>query len=149
MRLADSDKGIAEHAIYWTSCKSRHEANFLCAIINSETARAAAEQWQSEGQWGARHFDKAVFNLPIPLFDPANPLHTGLTKAAAKAEKLAALVELKDGEHFTRTRKRIRQALIANGIAGKIEALVAELIGAVPVAILPDDATDQEEADAD
>ena len=149
VRLAESDIGIAEHAIYWASCRTRLEADYLCAIINSETARAAAVQWQSEGQWGARHFDKAVFNLPIPLFDPAYPLHTSLAKAAARAEKLAALVEIRAGEHFTRTRKRIRQTLIANGVAGKIEALVGELIGTAPVAILLGDATDPEEADAD
>lgn len=106
-------------------------------------------QWQSEGQWGARHFDKAVFNLPIPLFDPTNPLHAGLAKAAAKSEKLAALVQVKEGEHFTRTRKRIRQALIANGVSGKIETLVAELIGVAPVAIVSAEAPDPEEADAD
>lgn len=45
--------------------------------------------------------------------------------------------------------KRIRQTLIANGVAGKIETLVAELIGIAPVAILPGDDTDPEEADAD
>lgn len=149
VRLADADKGIAEHGIYWAACKNRAEADFLCSIINSETARAAAVQWQSEGQWGARHFDKAVFNLPIPLFDPTNPLHAGLAKAAAKSEKLAALVQVKEGEHFTRTRKRIRQALIANGVSGKIETLVAELIGVAPVAIVSAEAPDPEEADAD
>ena len=129
--------------------KTLAEADYLVAILNSETARAAAEHWQSEGQWGKRDFDKAVFNLPIPLFDPASPLHTALAKAAARAEKLAALVELKDGEHFTRSRKRIREALIANGIAGKIELLVAELIGTAPAAILDDDAADGDHDDAD
>ena len=149
VKLVNDKDGLAEHKLYWVAVKTLIEADFLCAILNSETARAAAEQWQSEGQWGKRDFDKAVFNLPIPLFDPGNPLHTALAKAAAKAEKLAAQVEVKDGEHFTRTRKRIRQALIANSVAGKIEVLVAELIGTAPVAILPDDSADQEEANAD
>ena len=63
-------------------------------------------------------------------------MHRALAKAAARAEKIAALVEAKAGEHFTRTRKRIRAALIADGIAGKIETLVSELIGVAPVATL-------------
>ena len=117
--------------------------------MNSETARAAAEHWQSEGQWGKRDFDKAVFNLPIPLFDAANPLHNALAKAAAKSEKVAAKVELKEGEHFPRTRKRIRQALIANGVAIQIEELVAQLIGVAPAPIIINDDDDVEEDDAD
>lgn len=48
-------------------------------------------------------------------------------------------MELKEGEHFTRTRRRIRQALIADGVAGRIEAMVAELIGGTPVATLASD----------
>lgn len=128
VRLSGEPSGIAEHKLYWTATKTRAAADYLVAILNSETARAAAEHWQSEGQWGKRDFDKAVFNLPIPLYDSGNRLHRDLAAAAARAEKVAAKVELKDGEHFTRARKRIRAGLIADGVAGKIEALVAELI---------------------
>ena len=46
-----------------------------CGILNSEALRAGVEQFQSQGQWGARHFDKYVFNLPIPKFDGNDPLH--------------------------------------------------------------------------
>ena len=58
-------------------------------------------------------------------------------------------VELKEGEHFTRTRKRIRQALIANGVALEIEALVAQLIGVTPVPIVLSDDDEPEDDDAD
>jgi len=140
---------IIDHKLYYMGLMSKSEAYFLCAILNSETSRAAAEHWQSEGQWGKRDFDKAIFNLPIPLFDAANPLHAKIAKAAAKSEKLAAKVELKEGEHFTRTRKRIRQALIANGVALEIEALVAQLIGVAPVPIVLTDDDEPEDDDAD
>jgi hypothetical protein len=149
VRLSTDNHGIAEHKLYWTSVKTIVEGDYLCAILNSETARAAAEHWQSEGQWGKRDFDKAVFNLPIPLFEAANPLHLKLAKAAAKSEKLAAKVELKEGEHFPRTRKRIRQALIANGVAIQIEELVAQLIGVAPSPIVLGEDEDVEDDDAD
>ncbi len=149
VRLSVDDQGIAEHKLYWSSVKTIAEGDYLCAILNSETARAAAEHWQSEGQWGKRDFDKAVFNLPIPLFDAFNPLHTALAKAAAKSEKLAARVELKAGEHFPRTRKRIRQALIANGVALEIEELVAQLIGVAPAPIVIADDDELEDNNAD
>lgn len=130
VRLSSDHEGIAEHKLYWMKTATQAEADYLVAILNSETARAAAEQWQSEGQWGKRDFDKAVFNLPISVFDPKDALHKRLAKAAARAETVAAAVVLKEGEHFTRARRRIRQGLIADGVAGEIEALVAALIGA-------------------
>ncbi len=132
LKIAQQEDGIAEHSIYWTAVRSLAAADYLCAVLNSETLRAAAENWQSEGQWGKRHFDKAVFNLPIPLYDADQRLHRDLAAAAARAEKVAAAVELKPGEHFTRARARIRRALIDHGVAGRIEAMVAELIGVAP-----------------
>jgi hypothetical protein len=41
---------------------------------------------------------------------------------------LSAVVEIKEGEHFTRTRRRIRNALSADGIAGHIDKLVTEIL---------------------
>jgi hypothetical protein len=147
VKLVGDESGIAEHKLYWTAVKAKPEANYLCAILNSETARAAAEHWQSEGQWGKRDFDKAVFNLPIPLYDSKNALHCDLAAAAERAEALAAKVELKEAEHFTRTRARIRKALIDHGIAGKIEAMVARLIGVAPAASIA--GGDEADTDAD
>jgi hypothetical protein len=80
------------------------EARYLIAILNSETARARAAQFQSRGQWGARDFDKVIFNLPIPRFDGGESLHLDLAAAAARAEEAAALVELPDGAKFQRAR---------------------------------------------
>ena len=49
---------------------------------------------------------------------------------------------MKTGEHFTRARKRIRAGLIADGVAGRIEGLVAELIGVAPTASVVGDDTE-------
>jgi hypothetical protein len=84
------------------------------------------------GQWGARHFDKVMFNLPIPRFDPTMKLHRDLAAAADRAEKVAAIVTLEEGEHFTRARKRIRDALRADGVAGEIDQLVERLLETKP-----------------
>ena len=42
----------------------------------------------------------------------------------AHAEKIAAAVPLKEGEHFTRFRKRVRDALSDDGVADEIDELV-------------------------
>ena len=108
--------------------ESFHEARYLCGILNSETLREGVASYQAQGQWGARHFDKYVFNLPIPRYDSANALHRRLSEAAQAAEDVAELVPVKEGDYFTSTRKRIRAALSDHGIADTLDNLVTELL---------------------
>ncbi|MFA5787844.1 MAG: hypothetical protein WDA71_12840, partial [Actinomycetota bacterium] len=119
--------GTAEHALYWTAC-DESEARYLEAILNSESARTRAEHMQSVGQWGARHFDKVMLELPIPKFSPSDTLHAQLAAAALRAEQVAAGVVLLAGVHFVRARQLIRQALQADGVSEVIDELVAELL---------------------
>ena len=119
---------IIEHKLYWAAAESVEEAGYLCGILNSEALRAGVAQFQSQGQWGARDFDKYVFNLPIPRFDKNDVLHNRLAEAARTAEEVANAVPKRKGEYFTRTRKRVRSALAAHGIAAQLESLVDEVL---------------------
>jgi hypothetical protein len=130
--IVRDNNAVIDHKLYWARTKSEEESRYLIAIFNSETARARAEKWQSMGQWGARDFDKVMFNLPIPRFDPNVNLHLELAEAATRAEKLAAIVPLEERAHFTRARKRIREALRTDGVADKIDSLVEGLLYATP-----------------
>ena len=118
---------IIDSQLYWAAVDSLEEAGYLCAILNSEALRSGVEQFQAQGQWGARHFDKYVFNLPIPRFDAANPLHGELAQAAQTAEAIATAVQVKEAEHFTRARARVRAALAEHGVATRLERLVGEV----------------------
>lgn len=122
------DKAVIEHKLYWAKPASEEEAQYLTAILNSETGRLRAERYQSRGQFGARDFDKVMFNLPIPPFDATTKLHRALADAGARAEAAAKLVELVEGEKFQRARKRVRDALSELGIAGEIDKLVENLL---------------------
>lgn len=123
------DQGaIIENLLYWTTPASEQEGSYLAAILNSETTRFRAEHFQARGQWGARHFDKVMFNLPIPRFDAAQPLHADLAAAAAEAEALAAAVALPEGVKFQRARKLVRDALADAGLSARIDGLVARLL---------------------
>jgi len=130
--LIRDNNGIIENKLYWSKVGNQSEGHYLLAILNSETARSAAEHLQSRGQWGARDFDKVMLSLPIPLFNGSNKLHSALVRAATHAEKVAAAVELKEGMHFIRARQRIREALRNDGIAQKMDEMVAELLGISP-----------------
>ena len=119
---------IVDHMLYWSAAESPEEACYLCGILNSESLRAGVEQFQSQGQWGARHFDKYVFNLPIPKFDGNDPLHLELARVARTAEEVVKAVPEKKGEYFTRTRKRVRSVLAKHGIAAELELLAKRLL---------------------
>ena len=130
--IVRDDTVVVEHILYWSKMPTEDDAQYVTAILNSETARARAGIEQARGQFGARHFDKVMFNLPIPLFDARTALHRDLAAAGAQAEAVARMVELKEGEKFQRARKRVRDALIEDGIATEIEKLVDKLLGPVP-----------------
>jgi SAM-dependent methyltransferase len=119
---------VIDHMLYWSAPASLGESNYLATILNSETARARTAPQQATGQWGARHFDKVIFNLPIPRFDAKTKLHRDLAAAAAQAERVAASVILPEGVKFQRARGLVRTALREAGVAGKIDALVALLL---------------------
>lgn len=119
---------VIDHMLYWSAPKTEGEARYLAAILNSEATRARAEKWQARGQWGARHFDKVIFNLPIPAYDAKNEIHVALARLAAKAEKIAAAVALPGDVKFQRARKIVRDALAEAGVAREIDALVEKLL---------------------
>ncbi len=130
--LLRGSEAVIEHAIYWAQVSSESEGLYLSALLNSETSRARVAEMQSRGQWGARHFDKVMFNLPIPRFDPSEVLHNELAAAAAEAERIAAAFELPETVKFQRARKLIRDALTESGIAPHIDELVARLLDQSP-----------------
>jgi hypothetical protein len=83
---------------------------------------------QSRGWRDPRDFDNLVWELPIPEYDRRVPVHRELAGAATRAEQVAALVALQDGAHFMRQRRAIRDALAHDGIAGRIDGLVTQLL---------------------
>lgn len=126
--IIEDDTAVFDHVLYWTECRTRQEALFLCAILNSETARKRAEKWQAEGQWSKRHFDKVMFNLPIPTFDSRIALHREIATVAAKAEAAAAVATINEGDYFVTVRNRIRKHLTDVGLAPAIDKLVEKLL---------------------
>lgn len=126
--LLRTKNAIIEHALYYCSVATELEGHYLSAILNSETARARVASLQSRGQWGARHFDKVMFTLPIPRFDEKKKLHRDLAATADEAERIAAKVALPENVKFQRARKLVRDALAEAGIAMRIDRLVAQLL---------------------
>ena len=123
-----TNSNVVEHSLYWAGQATAQQAYFLAAILNSEAARKRAVAFQARGQWGARHFDKVMFNLPIPRFDANTKLHRKLADAAERAEAIVAAVALPEGVKFQRARGMVRDALAAAGVSEIIDALVSKLL---------------------
>jgi hypothetical protein len=130
--IIQDTRAIIEHSAYWASARSIGEAQYLCAVLNSEESRVRLHHMQPKGQGGARHFDNLVWELSIPEYRRTEPLHRALQEAAVRAEGVANNVALDDTAHFTRRRRAIRDALLVDGVAGLIDRLVARLLDGAP-----------------
>jgi hypothetical protein len=75
-----------------------------------------------------------MLELPISKYDGGQEVHRRLAELGKRAEEVAATVNLQPTEHFVGARRRIRDGLRADGVAGEIEAAVLELLAPVPTA---------------
>ncbi|MQA85926.1 MAG: hypothetical protein GEV03_15195 [Streptosporangiales bacterium] len=118
---------VIDHKLYWGAAASINEARFLTAILNSTVLTIAVRHLQARGEHNPRDFDKYIFQLPIPLYDPGDAAHQQLVALAAWAEHVAASVVLPD-KRFEAQRRRIREALAEDGVAAEIDAIVKTLL---------------------
>ena len=126
--VIQDDRAVVEHALYWFAPERLEEAQYLSAILNSDAGRVAVARLQAVGQFGARHFDKVMFTLPIPRFDPSDELHEKLAGLATQAEAAASAIAFEEGVKFQRARKLVREALTEAGISQQIDEAVRELL---------------------
>ena len=131
--LVDDSEAIIDHALYWITCKDMQEANYLLAIINSDVLRKAVTPLMPKGQFGARDLHKHLWKLPIPEFDPADSLHTAVSKAGeaasvCAAEQLAQLREERDRVTVTIARRELRKWLRNSPKGQTVESAVRRLL---------------------
>ena len=79
-----NDTHVIDYKLFWVACKNIEEANYLLAIINSDSLYESVKQFMSKGQFGARDLQKHLWKLPIPEFDPNNKLHASISDAGKK-----------------------------------------------------------------
>lgn len=126
-RIEDAS-AVIDHKLYWAPVDSIAEGHYLCAVLNSRALSEAVLLLQARGQHNPRDFDKHVFSLPFPAFDATNVLHTQIAALAARAELVAAQVELSDNWQFQKARRIIREALREDGVAAQVDRAVVDLI---------------------
>lgn len=123
---------VIDHKLYWAATASASEARYLVAILNSTTLLEKVTPLQAKGLYGPRDFDKYVFEVGIPTFNPANDAHVAIATLAKDAETVAQSVPIDPTARFQTTRKLIREAIDSAGLTERMEKAIAELLPPTP-----------------
>jgi SAM-dependent methyltransferase len=119
---------VVDHTLYWATVNTMDEGRFLTAMLNSDVLTQLVRPLQARGEHNPRHFDKYIFRLPIPLYDPVSAAHRQLVALAERAEQVAEAVELPVGVSFQAQRRRVREALASDGVAGELNQATMALL---------------------
>jgi len=123
----DDVRAVIDHKLYWATVSGPDEGRYLTAVLNSDALLQLVRPLQARGEHNPRDFDKYVWRMPIPLYDPSLPLHRELAHLAARAEQVAAAVELPD-QSFQALRRRVRHALVTDGVAEELDLALRALL---------------------
>ena len=131
--LLQTDEDLVDSTLYWITCKSIDEANYLLAIINSEMLYVSVQSLMPKGQFGARHLHKHLWRLPIPAFDSKNALHravarAGKAAAAGAARRLSKLRKERGGVGSAIVRRELRAWLKVSKQGKAVEDAVSKLL---------------------
>lgn len=126
--VIEDRSALIDHKLYWAAMESQAEACYLAGFLNSEVIRGRVAALQSRGKWGARDFDKLVFALPIPRFDPQSVDHREVVALSREAMRVAAATVLADETHFSYARRFVRARLQQEGVARELDAIIDRIL---------------------
>ena len=131
--VLSDDEAVIDHKLFWITCQNAEEADYLLAVINSDVLYELVKPVMSKGQFGARDLQKHLWKLPIPEFDPGDPLHNALSRAGraaaeGAARELAALRQTRPKLTVTVARRELRKWLRESEEGTEVEWAVKELL---------------------
>jgi len=119
---------IVDHKLYWAAVASEEEGMYLCAILNSPTITELVRPLMSYGK-DERDIDKHLWELPIPLYDSANPVHAQLAHLGHAQSELVSDIDIDERGYFVSLRRRVRDILNDNLSSQEAASLIEELLG--------------------
>ena len=122
-RLRDNQHVVLTQ-LFVVPCRSRDEALFLESVLNAEILLPAFKGARQSD----RHFVGHIWTkVPIPRFDPANPLHRRLASLGGRAEHVAMRAYDPDST-LARNRVAVKKAVADDGTSGRIDGICAKLM---------------------
>lgn len=125
--LIRDPRTIIDHKLYWCPADTEEEAYYLLGLLNSAALQDGVSPLQTLGNFGARDFDKYVFNIPFPRFAPSDCDHQRVAEIARRVESLVARIDL-TACNYKKARSKIRRALSAEPLMAELEAAAARVI---------------------
>ena len=118
---------LIEHGLYWGAVATEDEGHYLCAILNSPALTDLVRPLMSYGK-DERHIDKALWRLPIPVYDENIPEHHQLAQLGRACAAEIAALPLDETASFVTLRRRAREALAASTVALEANELAIDLL---------------------
>jgi len=126
--VIEDSAAVIDHMLYWAPVKTKDEALYLTAVLNATALTSLVRPFQSVGAFGPRHFDKYVWQAPIPIFDATRDAHRRLAQLGRQASEVAADVAVPTGQRFQTVRGRIRDALKKSGLDDALNVALDEIL---------------------
>jgi hypothetical protein len=126
--LVDDPNAIIEHKLYWGTVATRQEGMYLQAVLNSPYTTEAVRPLMSYGK-DERDIDKAVWELPIPDFDPGDLKHVRIAEIGESEAQRIADLKFEDGKSYIQIRRTLRDFLLSSPDVEELDLLVTELLG--------------------
>ena len=64
--------------LYWAAASTIEEGRYLEAVLNSDVLTKRVRPLQARGEHNPRHYDKYIWQLPVPMYEPQDPHHARL-----------------------------------------------------------------------
>ncbi|MFE3033014.1 Eco57I restriction-modification methylase domain-containing protein [Streptomyces canus] len=126
--LVDDPHAVIDHSLYWAKVATRHEGMYLLALLNAPRLTEVARPLMSYGK-DERHIDKAVWELPIPDFDPTDAKHVRIAEIGEAEHQRIAELKFEGGKSYIQIRRTLRDFLLSSPDAEELDQLVTELLG--------------------
>jgi hypothetical protein len=132
--LLHDDDAIVDYKLFWVACRDLAEAHYLLSVINSDALADGVNKYTTPNWAGkTRDLQKHLWKLPIPLFDPDDPLHVQVSEAGRVAtegavEQLGRLRQERDRVTVTIARREIRKWLRESKTGKAVEKVVKDLL---------------------
>lgn len=120
-------RAIIAKSLYWAAAATNEEADYLCAMLNAPATTELARPYMSYGK-DERHFDKHIWQVPIPKFDSTNPTHKRLAGLSKTLHGLVEGFQVNGDLHFAATRRHIREQLEVSEAGVEMNEIVYELL---------------------
>ena len=112
---------IIDSSIFRRKVASAAEAQYLLALLNAPCLKKAFKKSRTSG----RHFQTNPWRaVPIPAYDPTNPVHIRLAALAAQSERAVTQLGIPAETGQVAASKKIREHLAETGVLPQIDQQV-------------------------